>query len=337
MKITLKDIAEKANVSVTTVSLVLNDRPCRISLEKKKLIKQIAEEYNYSANQIARSLVTKETKMLGLILPDIGNIFFSSLAKNLEEVCRKEGYTLIISNTNDQYEQDLKLLHFLHNRSVDGIFIIPSNESYKNNRQLLEQLEKLTIPYVMLDRVFSEHACDKVIFDNEKGAYLAVKYLIEKGHRKIGCIASSFSSINGKYRLQGYKKAMDENNCEIVSDYIVEGNYRLESGYNAGKKLLSSKITAVFVMNDMMSLGFLKLLNERNEKVPQDISLVSYDNTINPYLIGLELTSVEQNVKDLTQAGLHLLLSRIKDPKKTHKEICLTPKLIEKNSVREIN
>src|SRR5690625_2362871 len=123
MRITLKDIAEKANVSISAVSLVLNDKPCRITQEKKDKIKQVAEEYNYSPNQIARSLVTRQTKTLGLIIPDIENIFFSSLAKNIEEKCRKKGYTLIIVNSNDNYQDDIDLLNLLNARSVDGIFM----------------------------------------------------------------------------------------------------------------------------------------------------------------------------------------------------------------------
>lgn len=337
MRATLRDIAEKANVSVTAVSLVLNDKPNRVSDKKKRLIKQLAKEYNYTANQLARGLVKKETKMLGLIIPDIGNVFYSILTKRLEEVCREKGYTLIISNSNNEYKQDLKLLHFLQTRSVDGIFYIPSIESFKNTSKIIEKLEQLPIPYVMLDRYFLDFPCDKVIFDNVNGAYLAVKHLINMGHKKIGCIASRSNSVIGNLRREGYIKAMKEHNYEILPEYIAEGNYQEECGYKAGKELLKTDVTGVFVINDMMSLGFLKLLNEQNKKVPNDISLVSYDNTINTYLIGLQLTSIEQNIMDLVNYSLDLLTSRISTPDKPHEEICLTTKLVENNSVRELN
>lgn len=333
MKITLKDIAEKANVSISAVSLVLNERPCRISDEKKKLIKDIANKYNYSTNQIARSLVTKQTKSLGLILPDIENIFFSSLAKHMEEYCRNKGFTLIIVNTNDRYEEDVKLLDFLYGRSVDGIFIIPSDESYNDNTIIIEKLKKLTIPFVMLDRVYDDFECDKVTMDNELGAYFAVKHLLDYGHRKIGCITNT-SSSNGEQRLRGYERAMNEYGCEIKPTYIVEGDYRIEGGYIAGEKLIKEDVTAVFITNDMMSLGFLKILHEKNKKVPNDYSLVSYDNTLTPYIIGVDITAVEQDVEKLAHCASDLLLTKIKNPKRPPEEILLSPILIEKASVR---
>ena len=336
MRITLKDIAEKANVSISAVSLVLNDKPCRISQKKREKIKQIAEEYNYAPNQIARSLVTRQTKTLGLIIPDIENIFFSSLAKNIEEQCRKEGYMLIIVNSNDNYQDDLDLLNLLNARSVDGIYIIPSNESYKSNHTLVTKLKSLKIPYIMMDRVFPEHACDKVLFDNEYGAYLAVRHLLENGHRKIACISSTDSN-NGRLRLGGYKKAMEEFSCEIKSNYIIEGDYRIESGYKAGNKLINEDITAVFISNDMMSLGFLKSLYEQNKKVPDDYSVVSYDHSIYPYVFGVELTSVEQNIKILTENACQLMFRKLKGPRTPNEEICLIPTLIKKNSVTNLN
>lgn len=336
MRITLKDIAEKANVSISAVSLVLNDKPCRISQEKKDRIKQIAEEYNYSPNQIARSLVTRQTKTLGLIIPDIENIFFSSLAKNIEEQCRKEGYALIIVNSNDNYRDDIDLLNLLNARSVDGVFMIPSNESYKNNDELVMKLKNLKIPYVMIDRVFPELDCDKVLFDNEYGAYSAVRYLLENGHKKIACISSTESN-NGRLRLNGYKKAMEEFKCDIKPNYIIEGDYRLESGYHAGNQLINEDITAVFISNDMMSLGFLKSLYEQNKSVPDDYSVVSYDHSIYPYVFGVELTSVEQNIKVLADNACQLMLGKLKESSTPNEEISLIPTLIKKNSVRNLN
>lgn len=336
MKVTIKDIARIAEVSPSSVSLVLNDRPCRISIEKKERIKSIAKQYNYSVNQMARSLVTKQTKTLGLIIPDIENIFFSSLAKHIEILCREQGYALMILNTNNEYQNDLMVVNLLISRSVDGLFIIPSDESYKNNKDLVATLSNMNIPFVMLDRVYSNLECDKVLFDNEIGAYLAVKHLLEKGHRKIACITSSEFSNNGILRLNGYLKAMREFNCDIHDTYIIEGNYQIESGYRAGSKLIQEDITSVFITNDMMTLGFLKFMYEQKKHIPEDYSLVSYDNSIFPYVIGIELTSIEQNTKELSEKACQLLFDRIKEPTKSFEKICLIPKLIENSSVRTL-
>ncbi len=337
MKITLKDIAKKANVSPSAVSLVLNDRPCRISKEKKDLIKRIAEEYNYSANQIARSLVTQKSKTIGLIIPDIENIFFSSLAKQIEEQCRKRGYMLIIVNSDNDYAHDLELLDLLLSRSVDGMFIIPSNESYKEHSELVHRLSKLdntSTPYVMIDRVYPEQACNKVWFDNEEGAYLAVKHLLENGHRKIACIANYGNDSNGKSRLEGFYRAMREYHCEVEEDLVIDGDYRIDSGYHAGKSLLEKDMSAVFITNDMMALGFLKAAYEQGKQVPDDISVVSYDNTIYPYIFGVELTSIEQDVGSLSHHAVDLLFSKMEEKEKAPEEICLIPRLIKRTSVQ---
>lgn len=334
MRITLKDIAKEANVSISAVSLVLNNKPCRISEKKREKIKQVAAAYNYTANQMARSLVTRETKTLGLIIPDIENIFFSSLAKNIERQCRKAGYTLMIVNSNDHFEEDIELLDLLKARSVDGIFIIPSNESYKNDDQLVERLGHLKIPYVMIDRVFPDHDCDQVLFDNEYGAYVAVRHLLEKGHKKIACI-SSVDSNNGRLRVSGYQKAMKEFGCEIKPNHIIAGDYRMESGYQAGNQLMNEDVTAIFISNDMMSLGFLKSLYEQDKTVPEDYSVVSYDHSIYPYVFGVELTSVEQNIMILADKACELMKNRLKDPTIPYRSINLRPALIQKNSVKQ--
>lgn len=146
MGVTIKDIARQAGMSVSAVSLVLNNRPCRISEAKKQEIREIAARLQYQPNQMARSLVTKETKMLALILPDIENIFFSSLAKRIEDGCRREGYLLIIANSGDRSAEDRALLHSIAARGVDGIFLIVSNESYRDNTALLAELGRAEHP-----------------------------------------------------------------------------------------------------------------------------------------------------------------------------------------------
>lgn len=202
MGVTIKDIARQAGMSVSAVSLVLNNRPCRISEAKKQEIREIAARLQYQPNQMARSLVTKETKMLALILPDIENIFFSSLAKRIEDGCRREGYLLIIANSGDRSAEDRALLHSIAARGVDGIFLIVSNESYRDNTALLAELGGLSIPFVMVDRVYEDFVCDQVLFDNEEGGYLAARHLIGMGHTRIGCIANTAAN-NGRARLRG--------------------------------------------------------------------------------------------------------------------------------------
>lgn len=333
----LKDIAKEAGVSISTVSLVLNNKECRVSEDKKNLIKKIASENNYTPNINARSLITKKTTTFGLIIPDIENIFFSKLTKSIETYCRDQGYALIIANSNDDYKEDMKLIDLLLGRGIDGLFITISNTSYNHQEEICSKLNSLTIPYVMIDRVFDDFPCNEVYFDNIKGAYTATKHLIENGHKKISCIINAVNSKNSISRFEGYKKAMDEYGLPINSDYIIEGDYHAESGYAAGDIILNNHTTAVFVSNDMMTLGLLKRLIEMNKKIPDDISIVSYDNLLNEFMIFMQISSIDQNVAELGTASCKLMFDLVQNNLKGNSTICLNPHLICKDSVKNIN
>lgn len=334
MKITIKDIAKEANVSVTTVSLVLNHKPCRVAQETRDTIFAIAKKHHYRVNQSARSLVTKESKLLGLIIPDIENIFFSSLSKNIEEYCRNKGYALMIMNTNDKLSDDLMLLDLLVSRGVDGLFITVSNESFEDSKKMQEALGNLTIPYVMIDRFYPEINSNRVYFDNEKGVFLAIQHFVERGHTKIACIGGPESSKNGASRTTGYKKAMQYFHLPIKPEYIEIGDYRYHSGYEAGQKLIQTDAEAIFVSNDMMTLGLIKCLSEHQLRIPQDISIISYDNLLYPYMQGSEITSVDQNVKKLAIESCKVLLSHIEHEDLPCEDVRLEPHLIIKDSVQ---
>ena len=332
-KVTIKDIAAEASLSIGAVSLILNDKPCRVSAENKAKVKAIAEKHNYTVNQAARSLVTNSTKTLALIIPDIENLFFSSLSKIIEVRCRKAGYTLLIANSNDSFDDDAELIKIMNSRGIDGLYMIMSNEAYLHKEKAKEMLDKMLVPYVLVDRVFDEIDCDQVCFDNELGAYLAVSHLIECGHKHIGCIANS-NSNNGKQRLQGYKKALSEHGLSINDEYVVEGNYRFNGGYEAAKQLSKSNASAIFSCNDMMALGFMKYVYEQGLKIPDDYSLISYDNQLYIFNLGVALSAIDQDVEELGNVACDLLLRRIAHPIDQKENIVLKPKLILKDSVK---
>lgn len=333
MNVTIKDIAKEAGLSISAVSLVLNGKPCRLSAENKQKIIDIAKRHNYSANNVARSLATKKSNMMALIIPDIENVFFASLASRIEDSCRKDGYVLMISSSKDKYEEDLKLIRTAVSHGADGLFVIVSNESYLDNRELLKQFGKLPIPYVMIDRTYDDFACDQVSFINEQGAYEAVKHLLENGHRKIGCVSNHKAAANGLARLQGYRRALEEYGCEYKPEYVEQGDYYIDSGYAAADKLLQTDVTAVFVANDMMTVGFLKRLYQKGILVPKDFSLVSYDDSIVTYFPGVELTSVAQDPQLLGEQAYRLMKQRISGSKSAPEIVSLDPKLVVRNSV----
>lgn len=326
MKITIKDLAKLANASVTTVSLVLNDKPSRISESKKNEIKKLAELYHYQPNFTARNLVTKKSNTIGLLIPDIENLFFSALAKKVEDELRKLGYSLILVNSNDDHLNDVKLITNLVNRGVDGLLLTLSNDAESHKEVYLRLFDNLKTPFVLVDRVFEECDCPQVYFDNLLGGYLATRYLIKKHHKRIACITSKTGSLNGLQRYRGYEKALEEANIPLEDELVIEGDYRFQSGYQAGDKIIDLKADAVFASNDLMAYGVIRRFKERNKMVPEDIEVVGYDKLDFSSMLGLTLPSVEQNVQDLGRESVGMLMNQLQK-KKSETKIILKPTL----------
>lgn len=333
-KVTLKEIAREVGLSPSAVSLVLNNRPCRISEENRKRIKEVAARKRYVPNQIARSLVTQRSRTLGLIVPNIQSRFFSSLAKHLESRCRAEGYALFITNSDGSPEADLELLTLLVTRGVDGIFLVVSDE-VSESPQLVEELERLPVPYVMVDRVIEGVSADKVLFDHELGGYMATKFLLDAGHERVACIVNARHSITGRKRLAGYERALAEAGVPLDPALELESEYYIASGYRAASAVLETDATAVFASSDNIALGLLKRLYEKGCRVPRDYSVVSYDNSAADALFEPALTSIEQNVEELSAHALEVMLQRLEGSAADPVECVLEPRLVVKDSVAQ--
>lgn len=335
-KITIKDIAREAGISPGAVSQILNNRPCRISEENKQKVREIAAKRKYVVNQTARALVTQRSHTIGLIVPDIQNTFFAKLARMLEQACQQRGYFLMFANSDDLFENDCNLLSSFESRGVDGIFLIRSSQSYQYEQQLSRTLQEIHVPYIMIDRPFLGFACDHVCFDNHLGGYRATRYLLDKGHRDIACIYLDDKRGNGAHRLAGYLDALKEYGITPPEDHLISGDNRVQGGYHAVPKVLQCGATAVLICNDMMTLGFLRGLQERNYKVPKDISVVSYDNSLGDFLFDLTLTTVTMDFDLFAQRAAEVMIGRIEGTQPQMQEIYLEPVLAVGNSVREI-
>ena len=331
-KVTLKQIANEVGLSPSSVSLVLNGRPCRISEENRRRIKEVAAREHYVPNQIARSLVMRESKTLGLIVPNIESRFFSSLAKNLEQRCRAEGYALFITNSDGLPENDLDLLTLLVTRGVDGIFLVVADE-LADDSALVNELSHLPVPYVMIDRVVDNLACDKVLFDHERGGYMATKYLLEKGHERIACMVNAAKSMTGRKRLAGYERALAEANVTFDPSLVIETDYYISDAFEASTKVLDTDATAVFASSDNIALGLLKRLYKCGRRVPSDYSVVSYDNSAADALFEPALTSIEQDVTMLSEHAINMMLRKIDKPTARPIERVLEPRLVVQGSV----
>ncbi|QXW66417.1 LacI family transcriptional regulator [Streptobacillus moniliformis] len=196
-------------------------------------MKKIASELNYQPNIIARSLAQKKTFTIGLIIPDINNPFFSSLSKYIEETLYKEGYLLLIANSNNSTEHEKLLIQSYINHQVDGILLCPSNEML-DNYDYEKYLENLPVPIIIIDRIMKNSHITQISYDNKMGGYLATKYLIENGCKNIACVTGTFTSQSSKDRLVGYKKALEENNLD--NSLIFKGDFTFDSGVNLDSK-----------------------------------------------------------------------------------------------------
>lgn len=334
MAVTLKFLSEKANLSTTTVSLILNGKNVRVSETKKKHVLQLAKEYNYIPNSLAVGLVTKKTKTIGLIIPDISNIFFAEIAKNIEQEANMKGYSVILCNTNDKLSEEIKYANLLFSKGVDALVICPAIEAV-DKFDYINKFIDARKGVIVFDRFFSGMLCSSVITDNLNGSIEAVKYLIKKGHTKIGCITGPLNSYSARLRIEGYKKALQDANIEINEELIIAGDYKFESGYNQGLKIMEKDITAVFVCNDLMAYGFYHAAKKLGRKIPHDISIIGFDDLLFSSMLDVPLTSVKQNIHAIS-SNISMLLDKLLIGNLEINNVILPTIITERNSVKQI-
>ena len=317
---TIYDIGELAEVSVATVSAVINNTSY-VSPKLRKRVEEAIRELGYSPNLLARGLATQKTQTLGVLIPDIANFFFPEVVRGIEDRVKKDGYTIILGNSDDQLEKEELYLRLFLSKRVDGILLTkcPGNLS----PQLLQLLNKNAPPVVLLDQEYSELATDCVLADDFGGGYIGTKHLLELGHRRIGIISGAPSLSTSIGRLSGYMKALSEFNVKFDPSLVVDGDYHIEPAYAAGLELLKRKPTAVLVTNFMMTIGFLRALVDRKLSTPKDISIVSYDDFIWADAFNPPLTSVAQPQHELGYKAADVLLSRIRKKHKRPQHVVL--------------
>lgn len=327
MRSTLKDVAKLANVTPSVVSRLLNnDATLNIREETKNKIYWAVKELNYSPNNIARSLRTRITKLIGIIIPDIGNPTFGELVKGVQEAVYRDGYILVICNTEEDKEKEWELAQMLLEKRADGIFIA----STYINTNITENLQNIGTPYVMVNRTIGSDKGYSVSTDNVLGASLLVKHLISLGHTKIAHIAGLLYTDTALGRLKGYRKTIMENNIAYNPDYVIETQFTLEGGYVAMRKLLdlNDPPTAVFAANDLIAIGALNAMKERKINVPNDISLAAFNNSWVVKQLTPPLTTIETNFFRMGYEGAKMLIQLINGKTPSVSNIVIEPKLI---------
>ncbi|GAU75854.1 ribose operon repressor [Fusibacter sp. 3D3] len=328
MKVTIKDIARMADVSIATVSKVINKKDAKISQETRDRIFKIIKETGYVPNRVASSMITKETKSIGLVIPNIANPFFPEVARGAEDKASEEGYSLILCNTDDDVAKEDAYIAMLQEKMVDGIIFTASSRRLK----ISESLKHINIPIISLDReIEGLKAQGKITVDNISGAYEAVKYMLDKGYTKVIHLSGPATSMPTKLRIEGYKKALEEFGYKDADVLIFEGDYTSESGYESMEKVINQGIPfdGVFCGNDLIAIGALKALKKNGKIVPYEVGVVGFDDIYLASMIEPELTTVSQPKYLMGYKTAELLIKMLNHSKiETHEEVLKTELII---------
>jgi len=306
--ITIKEIAERANVSRTTVSRVLNNSGY-VSEEAKKRVLKVIEETGYIPSENAKALRTKKTKVIGVILPKISTETSSRLVTGLDEIFAKEGYQILLTNTNLDPEKEIEYLKLLKSRHVDGIILSATNI----NRPLIEEIFKLKIPFVTVGQYISGLA--NVLFDDYQASKDMVNYFFKKGHKNIAFIGvDEKDRAVGYLRKSGYLDAMKENHVPIDKSWIQIGKFDVDSGYQRMKEILNSskqKPTAVLAVTDRLAIGALQYIKEIGLSIPNDIAVTGMGGSELSRFISPALTTIDFSIEDAGREAATILLEQI--------------------------
>lgn len=336
MRTTIKSVAEACNVSLTTVSLVLNGKASRIPEETRQFILETAKRMNYRPSQLAVSLATQKTNTIGLLVPDISNLFFSALAKSIETESHGYGYNILYGNTEDDPKRDLYYLQMFLDRRVDGIlYVLSANAQQDDIEQYRKLINSSGTPVILVDRHIEGLRCKSITIDNRFGGYTITKHLLEQGHRKIGCITGPQHVSSTIQRLAGYQQALAEYGVAYDPSIIYEGGYDIATGRRFLPELIKKHVTAIFAFSDMTALGVYKEIRDHQLRIPEDVSVVGFDDIFVSDMLEVPLTTVYQPVKEIGTAAVTELIKTINGEPSNNDTIVFEPTLIVRSSTRK--
>lgn len=326
MRVTIKDIARMAGVSAVTVSRAINNKP-DIGNETKNRILNIAKELGYTPDSLAKSLVTRITNTIGILVPDTLDPFYPEVIQGIADECRQRGFSIILCHTQRSPDRELEYIRLLKGMRVEGMLLYPVQE----DDRYIQVLKNMPIPYVLLNRHTDALECDYVMNDNVYGAYLAVSHLIHRGHRQITYICAKPGVSSGRERIKGARKAMKENGLPSTSFAIVPCLPTIDSCYTVVKKLLSNgeKPTALFIWDDLLAIGAIKVIFEAGLRIPQDIALVGYNDIEIAKHLFPALTTIHHACYEIGEKAARILIDRIVSGTNSEvRRIILQPELV---------
>mgnify|MGYP001321903591 FL=1 len=331
--ITIKEVAEYAQVSQSTVSRALNGHKSVKDANRVKVFEAI-EALGYQPNAFAQALASNKSFSIGMLVGTLDGPFYGPMMHNVEKVARKDNYHVIITSGNELYDQERESINFLRSKKVDGLVLTSDMLTDSDILDIVQQ----TPATALLNRYIPEIADKCIYIDNELGGFIAVEHLLQKGHKKISCITGQLSKIDSRDRLQGYRNALASVGIEYDPNLVIEGRFDHKGNDDAVRRLLDrdSEITAIFCMNDNIAMTAYGICKERGLKIGEDISIIGFDNDTFSQYMNPSLTTIDFPLKEMAIQGATRVLNVLTGKPVQQAETKLSPSLIERNSVRDL-
>ena len=328
--VTIEDVAQRAQVSRATVSRVLNNNS-RVDETLRARVLEAVQVLGYQPNHVARRLRARSSTVIGLIISDIQNPYFISVIRGVEDTSYTQHMSVVLCNSDEDVAKQQLYLQLMESEHVAGLIIVPANS---HDNAGLVRLKQAGIPIILLDRIVETLQVDAVKVDNVRGAYEAVNHLIVLGHQQIGMISGFKHLTTGDERYHGYRDALNAAGLPIDDKLVRFGDFKTESGYRLTRELMSAPNPpqALFVANNLMTLGAMRALRELGVRIPEDIALVGFDDMPWSGELFSPLTAVSQPTYELGQEAVQLLMRRISQPNAPYRTVVLQTQLIVRES-----
>jgi LacI family transcriptional regulator len=331
-RVTIEDVAREAGVSRQTVSRAINNK-AEISADTLNRVLEAVDKLGYRPSRMAQGLVTQRTYTLGLVVGDITNPFFPEVARGVIDAAQLRDYNVFLCNTDGNLQQELRILQSLADHAVDGIIIFPSYDSDDNLKTIVEQYQR---PLVLVNHAFRHYLVSNVLVDNQRGAGLAVDYLVSKGHTAIGMLTGVLNPSRDRVRrILGFRQALAAHGLPVVEEWLVPSlDPTFERGYEAGRYLLSQhpQVTAIFAYNDLLALGAIRACHELGRRIPDDCAIIGFDDIRWAATATPALTSIGVNKHYLGEQSVTCLLSMLESPDAVFQPIYVDVELVIRES-----
>ena len=328
-KLSITEVAKHFDVSPSTISRAINNLP-GVSHELRAEILNYTQGVGYVPNTAAKNTATGKLNIIAMIVGDIRNPFYADLVFNVQKTLGEHGYQLCVFNSEYNEQEELRFMHIAEAFNFSGIIQVTVT-----TEAMSETLKKLSIPVVMVNRMLNTFDGDVVLLDNYEAGYIVTRHLIELGHSRIGFLLGQTESSSSVQRYEGYLQAMKNYNLEVYAEDILQGDLTMETAYRmAGDFVdnIDNRATAMIMSNDLAAYGFITKCYERGIKIPQMLSVVSFDNIWFSSVADMQLTSVDPHVSDMGRIAAELMINRIKYPNKDTERVILSPMLVERKS-----